>query len=908
MNTKVLFAVFKRNFVGYFANPTGYVFICVFVLLSSIAAFLPNEFFNANLANLDQLNLWFPLIMLVFVPAITMGIWADERRQGTDELLLTIPASDFDIVLGKFKAAVCIYTVSLVFSLICNLAILKFLGRPDIGLFLCTYIGYWFVGIAMLSIGMVASFLTGNLTVSYILGAIFCAPFIALQWIDAAPISPDFALLLKNFSISHQFELYGRGIVNFSSFLYFAMIASTMLYLSMVLIGRRHWTATQRWVGTFHYAVRTISLLAIGLSLCFLFQQHDLRADLTEEKLSTLSPETIKLLKELKPEYPVVIEAFLSPDVPESHIQTRLDIVSILGEVQSICGKNVSVRIHGNIRPNTEEALIANQRYEIRPQEVSFAARGTRELKSLFLGIAFQSGLQSLSLPFIDRGLSVEYELVHALCSVTEPRKKKIGILKTDAPLFGRFNMSTFQPEQEWEIITELKKQYTVVEVDPVEKIREKFDALVAVQPSAMGPQEIDNFVDAVRSGQPAVIFEDPMPVYIRSVSGTGDPNRVPASQMMMMMGRNNPKGDISQLWEILGATVDGTQAVWQDYMPIRKLRQTLPKGFVFLDRSLEKGPSTPPDSLPFNVSDPVSASLQYLMLPFPGRIVKNPDSKLAMEPLLHTFQEPAGIVSTRAFQGRGENWERARVTETTPTQLAVRIHGELPAPPPPPPTEGEKPVKPEPVNINVLLVADVDLLSDMLFNLRKMGNEPGSGINLNFDNVTFILNAIDSIAGDERFLSIRTRRPKHRTLSKFDENTDEIRKRTMEKRDELQKLFDNQIAVEEKELSDKMKKLEEELKGGAMSEDEATSKLTAALLAAQKRLSAAKEKQERELNIQLEKTDVELNENIRRIQGLYKFSAVVLPPIPPLFIGFVVLFIRRIRESEGVPTTRRKK
>ena len=132
------FAVMKRNFVGYFSNPTGYVFLCLFVLLTSFAAFWPHEFFTTNLANFDQLNRFLPYIMLIFIPAITMSTWSEERRQGTDELLLTLPAHDFDIVIGKYFAALLVFTVSLLFSQLSNYAVLISMtgGNLDSGLLL----------------------------------------------------------------------------------------------------------------------------------------------------------------------------------------------------------------------------------------------------------------------------------------------------------------------------------------------------------------------------------------------------------------------------------------------------------------------------------------------------------------------------------------------------------------------------------------------------------------------------------------------------------------------------------------------------------------------------------------------------------------------------------------------------
>ena len=272
-----MFALFKRNFTAYFLNPTGYVFLCVFTLACSCAAFLPDEFVNSNLANLDQLSRHFPLILLVFIPSVTMGIWADERRFGTEELLLTSPLTSWRIVLGKFAAVVGIYAASLAFASLAAWLVLSFLGKPDPGLFLTTCIGYFFLGMTMLSLGMLASFLTFQLTIAYLAGVLLNVPLVVLHWADALPFPPKIVDFLRAADIQTAFEPFSRGTVCLSSLAYFVSVTAVGLWAANRLLARRR---IDRGTVLFwgHTLVRLASFVILGVILVGVLRRCDLRS------------------------------------------------------------------------------------------------------------------------------------------------------------------------------------------------------------------------------------------------------------------------------------------------------------------------------------------------------------------------------------------------------------------------------------------------------------------------------------------------------------------------------------------------------------------------------------------------------------------------------------------------------
>ena len=912
MNFHVLKAIFKRDFISYFSNPTGYVFICVFVVLSAAAAFWPPEFFGNNLANLDQLSRWMPFILLVFIPAITMSSWAEERRRGTDELLLTMPASDLDVVVGKYLAGVAIFTVSLLFSMFSIYLIFSWgLGWPDSGLFIGTYIGYWFIGIAMLSIGMVASFLTNNLTVGFIVGMIFNLPLAIFGVADWIIRDPGFAQAIKRWSASEQFADFERGVISLSGISYFLMIVIVMLYLSMVLIGRRHWRGgddgNSMWG---HYFLRALSLVALAVGVNLLLSHVGLaRWDATKERLNSLSQKSIELIDQLRNDdnVPTIkIDAYVSPQVPAEYAALKRNFISSLQELSSLSGGKIQVDLN-QIENFSEQATLAERTYGIEPREVDTNMGGSRKREEIYLGAAFTCGLDKVVIPFIDKGIPIEYELVRSIATVAQQERKKLGVLKTDVELFGGFSMQG--QTEESRLVTELKKQYEVVEVDPTSPITERFDVMLAVQPSSLTPEKMDNFVAAVRAGQPVAIFEDPFPLpqFFPNVVGTGQPKRPPGG-MMGMFNRQppEPKGDINQLWKLLGVRFVADDIIWQNYNPYKQAQSFIDQQWIFIDEG--NGAVQP-----FNPDNEISEGMRQVLFLIAGGWQPDNNSNLDFTALAVTGPQ-TGTINYRDFemQMRGAPMSPRRALTRESYIVAAEVSGTVE-------TEDdlfiaaeydedkqsgeeqEEEVKEE-ANVRAVLVADIDWIAPVIFMLREMGQEEEMLINWNFQNVAFVLNILDHLAEDQRFIDIRKRDRTHRILTKIEEATEKYRDKSLQQTNDFVADAREQIDEAGKEFQDKIDEIE------ARADLDPTAKrqlleITRQRLERIRNVKIARLEKDRDRKIRQSERDRDLD--IRGVQSRYKTYAVVLPLIPPALVAFFVFFHRRKSEREGVSKSR---
>jgi len=868
INWQIPKAILRRELTSYFSSPTGYVFIALFVFLGAVAAFWQQAFFLNNLANLDALNAWMPYLLVFLVPAITMASWADERRNGTDELLLTLPANDLEIALGKYFAMLGIFTVALVFSL-SHVIVLLFLGSPDFGLLFATYLGYWLMGAAMLALGMLASLMASSLTVAFILGALLCAIPVFIQHADAI-VGGRLARLLESLSFVEQFRDFSTGSISLSSLLYFVGFGATMLYLNVVMLGRRHWQTGEHAPHLArHHSARAVAALVALASVTILLGTLGGSMDTTAERIHSLSTSTEELIDSLDPDKPVFIQAYLSPDVPRRYLQTRNNITTMLRRFDSMGGSRIYSRVVWTDR-YTDEARDAQDTYNIRPRPIPVFEQTAGGPDEIFMGVAFRSGGDELVVDFFDPGLPVEYELMRSIRVVSQSTRKKVGVLKTGINLFGGFDFQTRQRSADWSIVSELRKQYEVVQVDPATEYPDDLDAMIAVLPHTLSQDQVPRLADYVKNGKPTLLLVDPLPAFDMEKS----PQQAPPNPFMQQQAPPPGPADVSTVFEPLGLEWPTSRITWDKYNPHPQFR-TLPAEVVFLGAGNDEGQ--------FNAEHSVTSGLQEVVLLYGGVLNAKEGSNVEITPLLETGRDSGVIDWSRLVQQTIFGAQLATNLPHEPDAETYMIAAQAKG-------EGDG-------GVNAIVVADVDAMGEQFFQLRRQGAE-----NLSFDNVTFLLNAVDYLAGDESFIELRKRRRRHRTLETVEALTKDYEEERLEQTREAEENAETQLEAAQKRLDDAVAALQERT-----DLDLQTKRI---MIANQqkienRRLTVARTNIEDEKQRVIERGRGDMEAGVRRIQNGIKLAAVALSPVPAFALFLFVSVGRLRREQTGVSRDR---
>jgi len=236
-NTWILF---KRELSSYFYTPIAYVFIVVFLLLSGIFTFYFGNFFSRGQADLVPFFSFHPWLYAVFIPSITMRLWAEERKMGTIELLFTLPITTWEAICGKFLAAFAFTALALILTFPLWAAV-NYLGSPDNGVIFASYIGSLLMASGYLAIGTCISALTKNQVIAFILTSMLCLivnllgfPFVVNQLTVVLPT--PLVQTFSSFSFLTNFETISRGLLDLRSVIYFATLTVFALFANAVAI------------------------------------------------------------------------------------------------------------------------------------------------------------------------------------------------------------------------------------------------------------------------------------------------------------------------------------------------------------------------------------------------------------------------------------------------------------------------------------------------------------------------------------------------------------------------------------------------------------------------------------------------------------------------------------------------
>lgn len=240
---KAIRAIMKRELANYFTTPLAYVFIVIFLMLAATFMFYLGRFYERSQADLVSFFQYHPWLYLFLIPAISMRLWAEEQKSGSIELLMTLPVSVAQAVLGKYLAAWLFAGIALLLTFPAWITV-NYLGEPDNGVILSSYIGSFLMAGSFLAIGSCISATTNNQVIAFIISIVVCFLFITTN----LPFVTDFFELwmpqvlldtVTSLSFLSHFSSINKGVIDIRDIIYFALMIIFWLVANVVILENR---------------------------------------------------------------------------------------------------------------------------------------------------------------------------------------------------------------------------------------------------------------------------------------------------------------------------------------------------------------------------------------------------------------------------------------------------------------------------------------------------------------------------------------------------------------------------------------------------------------------------------------------------------------------------------------------
>ena len=235
--------ILRRELAGYFTSPLAYVFITIFLMLSGALTFYLGSFFQRGQADLQAFFLFHPWLYLFLIPAVAMRLWAEERKTGTIEFLMTLPISTGQAVAGKFLAAWVFAGIALLLTFPIWVTV-NVLGTPDNGVILATYVASWLMAGGFLAIGACLSAVTRNQVIAFVLAAAVCFVFNLagielVQNFLRAWTPAFFADAVGSFSFLSNYQAISQGVIDLRHLLFFGSLIGIALLINTLIVDLR---------------------------------------------------------------------------------------------------------------------------------------------------------------------------------------------------------------------------------------------------------------------------------------------------------------------------------------------------------------------------------------------------------------------------------------------------------------------------------------------------------------------------------------------------------------------------------------------------------------------------------------------------------------------------------------------